>query len=138
MNTADKEMLTLINNAGANARSCGDKSYAAVGALSWNCSLENAAKIHSKSMADNNYFSHTGSDGSSLGDRMSAAGYNWSTYGENIAAGHADAKSVMQGWLDSPGHCSNIMGSEFSEVGVGRAEGRGYGVYWTQDFGTSF
>jgi uncharacterized protein YkwD len=138
MDTNDKEMLTQINNARTQARNCGDTNYPAAPALSWNCLLENAATTHSQSMADNDYFSHTGIDGSSPGDRISAAGYNWRTYGENIAAGYPDTKSVMQGWLESAGHCANIMNANFSEVGAGMAQGGSYDIYWTQDFAASF
>ncbi len=134
MSTADKEMLTLINNARAVGRNCGNTAYPAVAAISWNCLLENAAQTHSQSMADNNYFDHTGNDGSSPGDRITAAGYSWRAYGENIAAGQPDAESVMQDWLESAGHCANIMRSGFEEVGVGVAQGGSYGIYWTQDF----
>jgi uncharacterized protein YkwD len=137
MDEADKKMLTLVNNARAQTRSCGVMSYQAAPALAWNCKLENAAQSHSASMAENNYFSHTGIDGSSPGDRISAAGYHWSTYGENIAAGYEDAQSVMQSWLTSSGHCANIMNTSFKEVGVGLVTGSGsYGNYWTQVFAT--
>ncbi|MCG7870805.1 MAG: CAP domain-containing protein [Candidatus Thiodiazotropha lotti] len=135
MNDADKQMLTLVNNARAQTRSCGTESYQAAPALAWNCQLENAATAHSKSMADNNYFSHTGQDGSTPGDRITAAGYNWRTYGENIAAGYRDAETVMDGWLTSPGHCANLMNSRFRDIGVGVVNGNGsYGIYWTQNF----
>jgi uncharacterized protein YkwD len=135
MNDADKQMLTLVNNARAQTRSCGTESYQAAAALSWNCRLESAAHAHSASMAKNNYFSHTGKDGSSPGDRISNAGYAWMTYGENIAAGYRDAESVMDGWLTSPGHCANLMNPKFKDIGVGIVNGSGsYGIYWTQDF----
>jgi uncharacterized protein YkwD len=135
MDDADKQMLTLVNNARAQTRSCGTMSYQAAPAVAWNCQLENAAYGHSASMAENNYFSHTGQDGSSPGDRISAAGYDWRTYGENIAAGYRDAETVMDGWLTSAGHCANIMNSSFEDIGVGVANGNGsYGIYWTQVF----
>ncbi|MEJ2620559.1 MAG: CAP domain-containing protein, partial [Candidatus Thiodiazotropha sp.] len=135
MDEADKQMLTLVNNARAQTRSCGTESFQAAPALAWNCQIENAATAHSRSMADNNYFNHTGQDGSSPGDRISAAGYSWRTYGENIAAGYQSAESVMEGWLNSPGHCSNLMNSRFKDIGVGVVNGSGtYGIYWTQDF----
>ena len=57
--------------------------------------------------------------------------------GENIAAGYPDEGSVMTAWLDSPGHCSNIMDSAFTEMGAGFGENPGstFGIYWTQNFG---
>jgi uncharacterized protein YkwD len=135
MDEADKQMLTLVNNARAQSRSCGTESYQTAPALAWNCRLESAAYGHSVSMAENNYFSHTGQDGSSPGDRITAAGYDWRTYGENIAAGYRDAETVMEGWLTSPGHCANLMNASFEDIGVAVVNGSGsYGIYWTQDF----
>jgi uncharacterized protein YkwD len=135
MNDSDKRMLTMINNARAQSRNCGTTSYASAPALAWHCQLETAATNHSESMAQEDYFSHTGSDGSSPGDRITAAGYRWRAYGENIAAGYRDEQAVMDGWLSSPGHCANIMNPTFTEVGAGMVNGSGYyGIYWTQDF----
>ncbi|MEE4146098.1 MAG: CAP domain-containing protein, partial [Halieaceae bacterium] len=86
---------------------------------------------------NNNYFSHTGLNGSSPGDRITAAGYSWSSYGENIAAGASSVSQVMQMWLDSPGHCTNIMGGNFTNLGAARFSNPAstYNVYWTQVFG---
>ena len=136
MDESDKLMLTLVNNARAVSRSCGGSDYPAVPALAWNCLLETAALNHASSMADNDYFSHTGLDGSSPGDRITAAGYIWRAYAENIAAGYADAEAAMAGWLESPGHCANIMNSSVTELGAGAAENATsqYGIYWNQDF----
>lgn len=99
-----------------------------VGTLTWNTLLEQASYLHSKDMLDNNYFSHTSEQGKSPGDRIKAVGYNWTTYGENIASGFQNEEAVMNGWLNSPGHCKNIMGKNFKEIGVGRA-----GNYWTMN-----
>jgi uncharacterized protein YkwD len=69
-------------------------------------------------MAANGVMTHRGSDGSNAGERVSRAGYSWRAYGENVAAGQADADAVVESWLDSPGHCTNIMGEQFREMGV--------------------
>jgi uncharacterized protein YkwD len=140
MSTSDKVMLTLINNARALARSCGATSYPAVASIAWHCNLEMAAQGHSSSMAEHDFFSHTGLDDSSPGDRITAAGYTWRTYGENIAAGYLDESSVMNAWLESPGHCANVMNANFTEVGVAVDENPSaeYRIYWTQDFADSF
>ncbi|MCU7795985.1 MAG: Ig-like domain-containing protein [Candidatus Thiodiazotropha sp. (ex Semelilucina semeliformis)] len=136
MGHSEKLMLTLVNNARAATRSCGSASYPAVAPLAWHCLLENAAQGHSTSMADNDYHDHTGIDGSSPGDRITAAGYIWRSYGENIAGGYPDEDAVMEGWLNSPGHCSNIMNSRFTELGAASAENSAstYRIYWTQNF----
>ncbi|MGD8911474.1 MAG: Ig-like domain-containing protein [Candidatus Thiodiazotropha sp.] len=140
MSTSDKVMLTLVNNARDEARSCGTTNYPAVSLVTWNCTLEQAAQGHSTSMAENNFFSHTGLDDSSPGDRITAAGYTWRTYGENIAAGYPDEESVMTAWLESPGHCANIMNANFTELGVAVDENPSsqYRIYWTQEFADSF
>ena len=101
--------------------------------------LIEAAQLHSLDMATNNFFSHTGSGGSSVSERVSLAGYTWSSVGENIAAGYQTPASVVAGWMDSPGHKANILGSGFEHLGVGYAYDAesDYGRYWTADFGSS-
>lgn len=105
--------------------------------LVWDDALGAAARGHSADMAQRNYFSHTSLDGRLFHQRITAAGYAYSTCGENIAAGYSNAQAVMNGWMNSPGHRANILGSGFCDIGVGYAFGSAstYGHYWTQDFG---
>jgi uncharacterized protein YkwD len=92
-------------------------------------------------MASNNFFSHTGSNGSSVGNRATSAGYSWTAIGENIAAGtsYSAVGAVIQGWIDSPGHCVNLMRSSYKELGAAKVSNASssYKVYWTQVFGKS-
>ncbi len=81
-------------------------------------------------MHDHNVMSHTGSDGSDLRARADRQGYDWSNLGENVAWGYTSPQSVVAGWLNSPGHCANIMNPTFTELGVGLQ-----GTFWTQLFG---
>jgi len=136
MSEEDKQMLTQVNNARSQPRECGSESYPATAALSWHCTLEDVAYAHSRDMGDNNFFSHKGSDGLSVGDRVSNAGYDWSAVGENIAAGQQTIDMVMAVWLDSPGHCANIMSSVYTEFGAASysVDGSDYPIYWTQVF----
>jgi PKD repeat protein len=99
--------------------------------------IDDAALRHSTDMAVNEHFSHTGTDGSSVGDRMTDAGYIWYTCGENIAAGYTSPAAVVQGWMDSPGHHANIMYTAFREIGVSYVYDGStyYRHWWTQDFG---
>jgi uncharacterized protein YkwD len=99
--------------------------------------LDSAARRHSDDMATHNFMSHTGSDGSTPGQRISAAGYQWSTYGENIAAGYSTAEAVVNAWMNSSGHRANILNSRYKEIGlaVTYRAGTTYRYYWTQDFG---
>lgn len=127
------EWLAAVNAARAQARQCGGASVPAVAALSWSGALATAAGRHSSDMAARNFFSHSGSDGSDVGQRVSAAGYGWTGVGENIAAGPASLSAVMSGWLASPGHCANIMGGAHRDVGVAcvASSGGAYPRYWT-------
>ena len=65
--------------------------------------------------------SHTGSDGSDPGMRMRSQGYNPGWWGENIAYNYPNLSAVMAAWLASPGHCSNIMNSHFTQAGVAQS-----------------
>jgi uncharacterized protein YkwD len=136
MSEYDKQMLTQVNTARSQPRNCGSEYYPATAALSWHCTLEDVAYAHSRDMGDYNFFSHTGSDGLTVGDRVSNAGYNWSAVGENIAAGQQTIDTVMAAWLDSPGHCANIMRPLYTEFGMASysAAGSDYRIYWTQVF----
>jgi len=137
VNDAQK-MLAAINAVRAQGQTCGTTSYPAVPALTWNTKLETAAYLHSKDMAERNYFAHDTPEGVSPWDRMKAQGYSsFSAAGENIAAGQPTLEAVIKGWVNSPGHCQNLMSASFTEVGMGRFDKAGstYGVYWTQDFG---
>lgn len=84
--------------------------------------LHSAARGHASDMACNDFFSHTGSDGSNVGDRVSAQGYSWTRVGENIYAGsgsYGSPGAAVQAWMDSPGHRANILNSDFTQIGVG-------------------
>jgi uncharacterized protein YkwD len=111
-----------------------ERTKAGCSPVTLNVKLTKAAQDHSEDMAAHQDMSHTGSDGSDPGDRITRAGYSWSTYGENVAYGYATAESVMAGWMSSPGHKRNILNCEFKEIGVGLAQPYDY---WTQDFGTA-
>ena len=87
-------------------------------ALTLSATLTKAAAAQAADMAANNYMGHRGSDGSEVGERVTRTGYRWSSVGENVAAGQPDAETVVKAWLDSPGHCENIMGPQFREMGV--------------------
>lgn len=128
--TTEEILLKLVNDARTTGCNCGNTPYPAVPAVTWSDLLEDAAQAHSDDMNDNSSFSHQGSDGSSAGDRITRAGYNWSRYGENIARGYPDEEAVINGWLNSEGHCKNIMNADFTEMAVAKS-----GSYWTQVLG---
>ena len=99
--------------------------------------LQKAARAHSVDMINRDYFSH-----GSVGPRLKRYGYNWRTYGENVAWGSGSlgsAGSIFKGWMNSSGHRSNILDGRFREVGIGAAtgtyKGRSGVTMWTTDFG---
>lgn len=111
--------------------------------LSLNQDLTEAAQDHVEDMAKDDFFSHTGKDGSSVLDRVQDAGYAPRAVGENIAAGQTTPEQVVQGWINSPGHRANMLSDNFTEIGIGYdflANDTGsvnYNHYWAQVFGQS-
>ncbi len=132
-----QQLLQQINAARAQARQCGDQSFAAAAPLSWNATLASTAESHSRAMANGNFFDHRDRDGRTPGDRAELAGYSGQRIGENIAAGLDSARKVVDGWLASPGHCANLMAAQFSELGAAYAVDpkSDAGIYWTALFG---
>lgn len=124
-----KELLRLVNEARAKGCMCGGTYYEPAEPLTWNDVLESAAQQHSDDMYESENMSHTGSDGSNPGQRISELGYAWATYGENVAHGYHSEQAVIAGWLKSAGHCKNMMNPNFTEMGIAVN-----GDYWTQVF----
>jgi len=112
------------------------------GPLTLNPQLTAAAHEHSEDMATHDYFSHISLDGSTPWDRISRAGYKYSSAAENLAAGYPTAQEVVDGWYNevppNDGHRKNMLDCTLMEVGIGYAENDSstYQIYWTQDFGT--
>lgn len=133
----ENQVLTLVNQKRAAGATCGGVYKPPVPALTLDTRLRCAARKHSKDMGLNNFFSHTGSNGSTPWQRITSAGYTYSRAGENIAAGYSTPSTVVASWMTSSGHCNNIMSPNFKHLGVGYyyRSGSPYGHYWTQDFG---
>ncbi|MFD5639526.1 sigma-70 family RNA polymerase sigma factor [Streptomyces sp. NPDC127077] len=123
--TTVAQVVALVNK---------ERATAGCGPLTEDPQLEDAAQAHSDDMAARDFFEHTNPDGADPGKRITAAGYQWSTYGENIAMGQQTPESVMESWMNSPGHRANILNCSFKNIGVGVHKGSG-GPWWTQDFG---
>jgi uncharacterized protein YkwD len=130
-------ILSLTNQARAQARRCGSTPYAAVDPLKLNRTLTHAALLYAQDMATFGYMSHTGHDGSSPAARITRSGYHWSEVGENLASGIMTPEEVVAGWLRSPDHCANLMDPLYTEMGVAFAVARhrDAGVYWAMEFG---
>jgi len=127
----------LVNKARSHGRRCGREKFPAAPPLRVSRPLNDAAAAHARDMARRKFFEHQGSDGSQPRDRVLRAGYLSRLTGENIALGPESAEEVVAGWLDSPGHCANIMDARFRDIGVGLASGTRRGqIYWVQTFGS--
>ncbi len=129
-------IVEIVNQHRMQGADCGSRGvFAPTAPLAMQPNLWCAARVHSKDMAERNFFDHVNPDGESPFDRMMKAGYSFFTAGENIAAGNDTAEATMQQWMESDGHCANIMNPDFKEIGVGYHPGGQWGHLWTQAFG---
>lgn len=145
-----QRFLKLVNDVRGVARTCGARGdFPAVPALTWSDKLYKASYEHSQDMAISNTFSHSGSGKasdwtgyklnkqSSIIERIASYNYDWSAIAENIAAGNETAEATIQQWLNSDGHCANMMRRNVTQIGMAKASSNsGYLHYWTQNFGT--
>lgn len=145
-----QRFLALINDARSVARTCGSRGdFSSVPALTWSDKLYKASYEHSQDLAISKTFSHTGSGTASdwtgfklnkpstMIERLASYDYNWSAIAENIAAGNETAESTVQQWLNSSGHCANIMSPNHTEIEMAKMTDLNapYKHYWTQNFG---
>lgn len=127
----EDEVLALVNQRRAEGADCGGAgTFGPTHALTMNALLRTAARNHSLDMATRDFFDHFNPDGDGPGERIAATGYVARAWGENIAWGQRTPEQVVASWMDSDGHCANIMRSGFTEIGVGRHTEN----YWTQVF----
>jgi uncharacterized protein YkwD len=126
--------LELINKARASGTRCGQRPFAPTSPLTLSTTLANVAFGHAADMAEHDYFEHQDLTGRSPAQRLRAVGYEEKLVGENIAYGPKSIDEVVQGWLDSPDHCENIMDPRFAEMGIAYAPGEASrrGLYWVQ------
>jgi serralysin len=112
-------------------------------ALKLNEELTTTAEFHSIDMAEHDYMEHIGLNGSLPWDRAKLVGFDSKYMAENIAGGQATPESVVQAWIDSPGHRANLLSANYTEMGVGYYKldldsgDYNYEHYWTQLFGSS-
>ncbi len=126
----EREVATLTN---------AERERNGVSPLRWDSELQAIARAHSKDMAENNYFAHKNNEGEGVTQRGINAGYRCVKpssigLGENIsyATGPFSAEETVRGWMDSPGHRSNMLDVYYDRIGVGIHEG------WNSDSGLVF
>lgn len=134
--TVSRRVLELVNEARAQSRRCGAKRFAPVPPLKLNRALGRAALAHAQDMARLDHMTHKSRDGSTPAQRVSRSGYSWKNVAENVAAGQMTPEAAVASWIESPGHCANLMSAQFTEMGVAFAvePDSGPGIYWAQVF----
>lgn len=120
-----KAVLKLVN---------AERGKQGLKALSLNKKLNKVAEDKAKDMRDNNYFDHNSRTYGTPFDMMRSYGINFSTAGENIAAGQRTPEQVMESWMNSSGHRANILNKNYTQLGVGFCVGGSYDTYWVQEF----
>ncbi len=115
-----QEFITLINATRSQPRNCGSTAMPAVGPVTLEPRLIAAAQAHAKDMGVNDFFSHTGTGGTTAASRLAATGYKALTVGENITREMMNVPQAIAAWLQSPGHCKNIMEASAVHMGLGK------------------
>ena len=101
------------------------KENGALPPLSQNSKLNRIASLRIKDMFEKGYFEHKSPTGIGASDIASDVGYEFILIGENIALGNfKDDKSLVQAWMDSPGHRANILNNRYVEIGIGAEKGK--------------
>lgn len=95
----------------------------AVTPLQENVLLSEAATLKAQDMAKRGYFSHIDPDGDKPWKWISKTGYQYTYAGENLAIDFIDSKDVTDAWIASRTHRSNLVNSNFTQFGIGVANG---------------
>ncbi len=122
-----ERFISKLNQLRAEGRKCGDQYFPAAKPLKVNKRLTQTAYQHSKDMSEHQFLDHHSSDGDTLVERLEEADYKWRTAGENVAHNQRSIEEVLEDWLSSPGHCSNMMSAEYNQTGIAQVN-----WYWTQ------
>lgn len=125
--TRDEQAIVDLMNA--------ERKKADLPALRPNEKLFEAARSHTANMARQEVLAHV-LENEHPGDRLRKVGYRASTWGENCAAGQHTPEEAISGWMNSDGHRKNLLGAQYTEIGVGIAVSGTGTRYWTQVFAT--
>jgi len=121
----ENEVIRLVN---------AERAKNGLPALKTNWEVSRVARYKSQDMINKNYFAHQSPTYGSPFDMMESFGIKFSAAGENIAKGQKTPAEVMNAWMNSPGHKSNILSRSYTEIGVGLAKNKNGVCYWTQMF----
>ncbi|KRQ87144.1 Chlorophenol reductase precursor [Caloramator mitchellensis] len=121
----ESEVVRLVNI---------ERAKVGLPALKENWQLSRIARYKSQDMINKNYFSHISPTYGSPFQMIESFGIKFSAAGENIAMGQRTPQEVMNAWMNSPGHRSNILNPTYTQIGVGLAKDKAGRCYWTQMF----
>ena len=123
--TADEQqMLNLVNE---------ERQKAGLSPLKADPALTKMARAKSQDMIDNNYFDHNSPTYGSPFEMMDQFGITYKTAGENIA-GNGSVQGAHTALMNSQGHRENILGSQYTKIGIGIKDGGPYGKMFSQEF----
>lgn len=125
----ENEVVRLVNQ---------ERAKNGLPALTINWELARVARHKSQDMVNKRYFSHQSPTYGSPFTMMESFGIRYSAAGENIAKGQRTPAEVMNAWMNSPGHRSNILSPSYNQIGVGLAKDKNGVCYWTQMFIKSY
>lgn len=118
-----EEVLELVNM---------ERNKRDIGNLIFSEDLNSVANLKSQDMATYNYFDHNSPNYGSLFDMLRKRNIGYGFAGENIAMGQRTPESVVDAWMNSPGHKRNILNPNYNKIGIGVYIGDR--IYWTQAF----
>jgi uncharacterized protein YkwD len=121
---SEQIMLSLVNK---------ERQNNILPALTLDPELQVVAREYAQFMLVHGFFSHTSTDGTSAAERAAKAGIGYAQLGENLAFA-PDVYISHQGLMNSPGHRRNLLSPDFSQIGVGVADGGVYGKMFVQMF----
>jgi uncharacterized protein YkwD len=132
-----EQVLKHLNELRAQGRVCGGQAMAPAAPLRWQPTLVDAASRYAAELSSRNKLSHTSLSGATLPQRLEAARYPMRLAAENLASGPDSLEEVVGLWLKSPGHCENLMGPDFTEVGIACDMRESYSAqpYWVMELG---
>ena len=125
-----------LNEVRSRGTACHAGTTSTTAALVWNETLAAAALAQSSEMARLDRMSHRDSQNRGLAERLRAQGYRFGVAVENLGVGYASLDDVVDAWLESEGHCENVMNAAVREFGVACVDAAGTGTaeerrYWT-------
>lgn len=118
----EQEVIRLVNEI---------RSQHGLKPLTYDWQLSRVARYKSQDMKDNNYFAHNSPVYGTPFQMIRNFGISFRSAGENIARGYPTPQAVVNGWMNSSGHRTNILNANYTKIGVGYVPA---GNYWTQMF----